>query len=103
MTDQGFSLRDHKHNLILNAIHEGFWGFGIAFHSTYEMDDIDKEILRVNYVLRGTQLEAGENIIELTFSPNSYSIGNTIILISSIILLLLIIVFIFIETKKSIQ
>ena len=63
----------------------------------------NKEILRVNYVLRGTQLEAGENIIELTFSPNSYNIGNTIILISSIILLLLIIVFIFIETKKSIQ
>ena len=54
-------------------------------------------------MLRGTQLEAGENIIELTFSPNSYNIGNTIILISSIILLLLSILFIFIETKKSIQ
>ena len=63
----------------------------------------NKEILRVNYVLRGTQLEAGENIIELTFNPNSYNIGNTIILISSIILLLLSILFIFIETKKSIQ
>jgi hypothetical protein len=63
----------------------------------------NKEILRVNYVLRGTQLEAGENIIELTFSPSSYSIGNTIILISSIILLFLSILFIFIETKKSIQ
>ena len=63
----------------------------------------NKEILRVNYVLRGAQLETGENIIEMTFNPSSYSIGNTIIIISSIILLLLSILFIFIETKKSIQ
>ncbi|MFQ6615304.1 MAG: MFS transporter [Fidelibacterota bacterium] len=26
---------DHRRNLILNSVHEMFWGFGMAFHSTY--------------------------------------------------------------------
>jgi len=26
------SLSDHRHNLILNVLHESTWGFGVAFH-----------------------------------------------------------------------
>jgi MFS family permease len=27
--------KDHRQNLILNIFHEYFWGFGLAFHTTY--------------------------------------------------------------------
>lgn len=27
--------KDHRQNLILNVLHEYFWGFGLAFHTTY--------------------------------------------------------------------
>lgn len=30
-----FNYQDHKHNLTLNCGHEFFWGFGIAFNTTY--------------------------------------------------------------------
>jgi len=59
-----------------------------------------KEILRVNYVLRGINLNPGENIIEMNFNPNSYKIGNQVILVSSIILLLILIIIIYLEVKK---
>lgn len=29
------TLTDHRRNLVLNSLHEMFWGFGMAFHSTY--------------------------------------------------------------------
>ena len=54
MTDQGFSLRDHKHNLILNAIHEGFWGFGIAFHSTYAVVPLFLKLLDAPPIVIGS-------------------------------------------------
>ena len=59
-----------------------------------------KEILRVNYLLRGINLEPGENIIEMKFNPNSYKIGNQIILVSSLILLLLLIAISYLEIRK---
>lgn len=30
-----FTLRDHTRNLVWNCLHEAFWGFGVAFHTTY--------------------------------------------------------------------
>ena len=59
-----------------------------------------KEILRVNYLLRGINLEPGENIIEMNFNPNSYKIGNQRILVSSLILLLLLIAISYLEIRK---
>jgi len=46
---------------------------------------------RVNYVLRGMIVPAGEHSIEFRFEPKVYETGETLSLISSIILLLLII------------
>ncbi|MCC5929696.1 MAG: YfhO family protein [Cyclobacteriaceae bacterium] len=47
------------------------------------------EIIRANYLLRAVELPAGANSIEFQFAPASYAIGNTIMMISSILLLLL--------------
>jgi len=32
---KNLTVKDHQRNLSLNIFHEMFWGFGIAFHSTY--------------------------------------------------------------------
>lgn len=61
----------------------------------------EKEILRVNYLLRGLQLNSGNNEIEMIFNPSPYKIGNNIILASNYILLILLILYIFSEIKKA--
>jgi hypothetical protein len=46
--------------------------------------------IRANYILRAMQVPAGKHTIEFRFEPKTYTIGNTVSLISSIILLLVI-------------
>jgi hypothetical protein len=48
---------------------------------------------RANYLLRAMQLKAGTYQIEFKFEPTSYSIGNTIALISSLLLIICIVLF----------
>ena len=47
------------------------------------------EIARVNYLLRGVKIPAGEHKIEMKFEPRSYQLGNTISRWSSVLILLL--------------
>ena len=56
---------------------------------------------RVNYVLRGLRVPAGQSEIEFRFDPDSYRVGNTIGLISSILLILLLGGAIFMEWRNS--
>ena len=60
----------------------------------------EKKLVRVNYVLRGLELEPGDNRIEMRFNPKSYSLGNLIVKGSNIILLILIVIILFIEFRK---
>lgn len=55
---------------------------------------------RVNYLLRAMQLQAGNYQIEFRFEPKSYSMGNTIALISSLLLIACIALF-FIRNYKT--
>jgi len=57
--------------------------------------------VRANYLLRAMPLKAGNYEIEYKFEPKSYSIGNSIALISSLLLMLGIIGYVFLLWKKS--
>lgn len=54
------------------------------------IDGEEAQILRVNYVLRGLEIPAGDHKIEFRFDPPAYSIGNTITMASSWVLLLVV-------------
>ncbi len=65
------------------------------------IDGEEVEIIRTNYILRGVMIPAGEHDIEFRFEPQSFAIGQTVAIISSIIILLLIIGAVVIARKKQ--
>jgi uncharacterized membrane protein YfhO len=67
-------------------------GFGVFSEIYYEkgweafIDGKQVPIYRVNYLLRGLKIPAGEHKIEFFFRPKTYAIGDNIAMISSILL-----------------
>ena len=59
--------------------------------------------VRANYLLRAMPLKAGSYEVDFKFEPKSYSIGNTLALISSILLIISLLGFWFWTWKKSKQ
>lgn len=57
--------------------------------------------VRANYLLRAMPLKAGAYEVEFRFEPTSYSLGNTIALISSLLLILSILMVGFLQWKKN--
>jgi hypothetical protein len=53
------------------------------------IDGIPVEHIRVNYILRGMNVPAGKHKITFVFDPDTFKVGETISLVSSILLLLL--------------
>jgi hypothetical protein len=64
------------------------------------VDGEEVPIRQVNYLLRGLEIPAGEHVVEFRFRPYSYHIGNTIMLISSILVILIFLFSIFQELKS---
>lgn len=56
---------------------------------TVTVDGNESDIKRVNYILRGLQLPAGEYEIEFNFEPGSYTISATFMWIFGLILILI--------------
>ncbi|WPP50495.1 YfhO family protein [Catalinimonas niigatensis] len=56
------------------------------------IDNEPVEHLRVNYILRGLPIPAGEHTIRFKFKPQSYYIGSSVSLVCSILLSLMLIV-----------
>ncbi|MEN9347622.1 MAG: hypothetical protein RLZZ77_1133 [Bacteroidota bacterium] len=52
------------------------------------VDGNEVPIVRVNYLLRGAMIPAGDHTIEMSFEPSVFSTGGTISLVGSILLLL---------------
>ncbi|HQF11854.1 MAG TPA: YfhO family protein, partial [Paludibacteraceae bacterium] len=56
--------------------------------------------IRANYLLRAMPLKAGSYQIEFKFEPDSYRIGNSIALVSSILFVLWLVGYIYLRWKK---
>ncbi len=67
---------------------------------TASIDGKAAQFLRANYILRAIEIPAGEHIIEFSFKPNSYYIGNKITFATSIIYVLLFIFGLYLIYKK---
>lgn len=65
------------------------------------IDGKKDEIVRVNYLLRGVKIPAGEHKIEMKFEPRSYYLGNSISRWSSILILLLLAGALVFEVRKQ--
>ena len=65
------------------------------------IDDKETAIVKVNYILRGLSVPAGNNKIRFEFKPSSYTLGNTLSLVSGVISYLLLIVGIFLLYKQQ--
>ena len=56
---------------------------------------------RVNYLLRGMPLKAGDYDVEFRFDPMSYKLGNTLAMICSILLILLLIGYVVLKRRAA--
>ena len=56
------------------------------------IDNKEVKILRANYILRALEIPAGDHKIEFRFEPKAYSVGNTIMWISTILIFALLVI-----------
>ncbi|TDH28847.1 hypothetical protein EXU57_01895 [Segetibacter sp. 3557_3] len=64
------------------------------------VDDKKVDYAKVNYVLRGMMVPAGEHTIVFKFEPRSHAIGWTLTTIASILMLLLLLAAIYFDVKQ---
>jgi hypothetical protein len=101
------NLVDYKPNYLKyqsNNSNDGFAVFSENYYAQGWNAYIDGKIvphIRVNYILRGLQIPAGDHTIEFKFEPGVIKTGSTIAMASSIVLLLLLFGGLFIEIKKK--
>jgi uncharacterized membrane protein YfhO len=67
------------------------------------IDDKKAEIVKTNYALRGLAVPAGKHKIEFRFEPKSYTLGDTLALISSLLVYLIVLGGLFMAWKTSKQ
>lgn len=65
------------------------------------IDNNEVSIDRVNYVLRGLKVPSGKHIIEMSFEPILYSIGNKSMLVSNLLIVLLLAASMWITFRKG--
>ncbi len=106
-SDKGtISLLEYKPNYLKYDSKSTSDGIAVFSEIYYEkgwnayIDDVLYPHFRVNYVLRGMKIPAGNHIIEFKFEPSAYNIGESLSLASSIILLLLLLFVSFKELKS---
>ena len=65
------------------------------------IDGKETPIVKVNYVLRGLPVPAGNHKIEFVFAPQSYIMGSRITTISQLVVLLLLLAGLLLELRKK--
>ena len=65
------------------------------------IDGQKADYLRVDYVLRGMSIPAGDHTIEFRFEPKSYITGNRIAVLGSVFIYLLLIIAIIVSVRKK--
>jgi hypothetical protein len=95
-TGSSIKLTSYEPNYLkyeATAAQEGF----IVFSEIYYKDGWQAYLnnkpvdhIRVNYILRGMPVPAGQHTIEFKFEPKAYAVGNTVSLVSSILMLLVV-------------
>ncbi len=86
-------FKSNQLNYISKNKNEGFAVFSEMYYKNgwiAKIDGKETPILRVNYVLRGISIPAGNHKIEFKFEPQIIKTGSTIALISSIMMALLV-------------
>lgn len=85
---------------------DGFAVFSEVYYPkgwTAWIDGNEVEIHQVNYILRGVKVPAGNHTIEFRFEPDSYFIGNRIMLIASFLTIGLLIFALILDAKKFLK
>jgi Bacterial membrane protein YfhO len=101
------SLVDYKPNYLKYTSYNSNDGFVVFSENYYGqgwqayIDGVETAHIRVDYVLRGMEIPAGNHTIEFKFEPQVIKTGSGIALGSTIILVLLIIGGLFYEFKKK--
>lgn len=67
------------------------------------IDGKQAQIVKTNYALRGLAVPAGKHKIELRFEPKSYKLGDTLLLISSLLVYIIVLGGLFMAWKTSKQ
>lgn len=70
-----------------------------GWHAT--IDGNKAEIVKTDYVLRGMSVPAGKHVIEFKFEPQSYELGNTLSVVTSLIAYAFLALAIFFQTRKK--
>ena len=70
------------------AVFSEIWYKGNEDWKAY-IDGVETEFIRVNYLLRGMKVPAGQHKIEFKFYPKAHYIGSKISLVSSVLIILI--------------
>jgi uncharacterized membrane protein YfhO len=101
------SLQSHRLNDLVYKSKSNAPRFAVFSEIYYDkgwdvyVDGQKSDYARVNYVLRGMKVPAGEHTIEWKFEPSVYSKGETISMASSALLILLVAGIGFMEWRRN--
>ncbi|MDP4679564.1 MAG: YfhO family protein, partial [Cyclobacteriaceae bacterium] len=87
-------LIEYKPNYLkyeADCFDDGFAIFSEVYYAdgwVAKIDSTEVDILRANYILRALDIPKGNHIIEFEFRPNSYYLGNKIMMVFGMIIIL---------------
>lgn len=95
-TEGSIRLTEYKPNMLTYKVSSATGGFVVFSEIFYrgnedwisQIDGVDAQHVRVNYVLRGMEVPAGEHTITFKFDPRSYQMGQKVDLATSILVFL---------------